>query len=96
MARKSNRGAHRSTSKKAQKTLDRLESLPEVEAVIIGRSYGGKSIQRGASDGAFKIQRQAEGGFKGVIQTSKGIQEIFVRIKNGRHEDFLETINNDF
>lgn len=92
MARKSKRGTHRSTSKKAQRTLDKLEALSAVEAVIIGHSFGGKSIQRGASDGAFKIQREEEGGYKGVIQTSKGIQEIFIRVKQENKEAFLKIL----
>jgi hypothetical protein len=89
MARKTNRGAHQSTSKKARRTLDALESLPGVEAVMIGYSFGGKSLHRGASEGAFKIQREEEAGFKGALQTSRGIQEIFIRVKAENKPAFL-------
>ncbi|MBX2822239.1 MAG: hypothetical protein KTR29_21265 [Rhodothermaceae bacterium] len=92
MARKSKRGAHTSTTRKARRTIDMLEALDGVEAVIIGFSIGGKSIGRNASEGDFKIQREEEAGFKGVIQTSKGIQEIFIRIKQGQKEAFLSAL----
>ena len=92
MARKTGRGAHRSTTKKAQRTLDKIESLSSVEAAIIGHSLGGKSLGRGASEGLFKIQREEEGGYKGVLQTSRGIQEIFIRVKDGNKSVFLEEI----
>ncbi len=86
------RGVHRSTTKKAKRTLNKIESLPAVEAVIIGHSLGGKSLGRGSYEGQFKIQREEGGGFKGVLQTSKGIQEIFIRIKDGKKKDFLEEV----
>ena len=69
-----------------------LEALDGVEAVMIGFSIGGKSIGRNASEGDFKIQREEEAGYKGVIQTSKGIQEIFIRIKQGQKEAFLSAL----
>ena len=92
MAGKSRRGAHQSTTRKARRTIDKLEAMDDVEAVIIGYSRGGKSIHRNASEGDFKIQREEEGGFKGVLQTSKGIQEIFIRIKQGQKEAFLSAL----
>lgn len=92
MARKSGRGTHRSTTKKAQRTLDKIESLSSVEAVIIGHSLGGKSLGRGASEGLFKIQREEGAGYKGVLQTSKGIQEIFIRVKDKKKDVFLKEI----
>ena len=58
--------------------------------MIIGHSIGGKSIGRNATEGAFKLQREEEGGFKGVLQTSRGIQEIFIRIREGEKETFLD------
>ncbi len=92
MAHKSQRGTHQSTTKKARRTLDKLESLDSVEAVIIGHSIGGKSLGRGAPEGLFKIQREEDGGFKGVLQTSKGIQEIFIRVKATKKADFLNEV----
>ena len=32
--------------------------------------------------GDFKLQSEIPGGFKGVLQTSKGIQELFVRVRD--------------
>ena len=92
MARKSKRGAHTSTTRKARRTIEMLEALDGVEAVMIGFSIGGKSIGRSASEGDFKIQREEEAGYKGVIQTSKGIQEIFIRIKQGQKDAFLSAL----
>ncbi len=92
MARK--RGTHQSTTKKAQRTLDKIEALPSVEAVMIGHSRGGKSLGRQASEGQFRIQREDDAGFKGVLQTSRGIQEIFIRIKAGQKSSFLEQVEN--
>lgn len=94
MAGKSKRGAHTSTTRKARRTIVRLEGLDGVEAVMIGMSIGGKSIGRNATEGDFKIQREEEAGFKGVLQTSKGIQEIFIRIKKGQKEAFLSALEN--
>ena len=96
MAGKSKRGSHTSTTRKARRTIEKLESLDGVEAVMIGMSRGGKSIGRNATEGGFKIQREEEAGFKGVLQTSKGIQEIFIRIKQGQKEQFLSALENAF
>ncbi len=92
MPGKSKRGTHRSTTKRARKTLEFLEGLEGVEGVIIGHSLGGKSIHRNAADGDFKLQREEDAGFKGVVQTSRGIQEIFIRIRHGHKEAFLKAL----
>ena len=57
-----------------------------VGAVIIGRSYGGKSLGAGEATGAIRIQRKVPGGLKAVIQSSKGLQEIFIRTEPGAEE----------
>lgn len=54
-----------------------------VEAVVLGLSKGGKSVA-GGSAGHFKLQRAVPGGFKGLLQTSKGVQEVFVKVTAGR------------
>ena len=77
---KTPRGRHRSTDKEGKETLARLERIPGVTAVIIGRSVGGKALGRGAAVGHFKLQSKVEGGFSGVLQTSRGIQEIIVLV----------------
>ncbi len=72
------RGKHRSTDKEGRQTITRLERIPGVEAVIIGSSIGGKSIGRKRGVGDFKLQAEVQNGFKGVLQTSKGIQELIL------------------
>jgi len=74
------RGRHLSTDKDGKKTIAKLEKIPGVAAVVIGRSLGGKAIGRGSAAGDFKLQAEVPGGFKGVLQTSRGIQELFIRI----------------
>ncbi len=73
-------GRHRSTDKEGARALARIEAVPGVKSVIIGQSIGGKSIGSGAERLGFRIQRREAGGCKAVIQTSRGVQEIFVRI----------------
>lgn len=77
------RGRHRSTSKECQKLLARIEGLPGVIGVIIGRSYGGRSLGQGGRTGSIRIQRDVAGGIKAVMQSSKGLQEIFIRTEAG-------------
>lgn len=79
------RGRHQSTDKEGKRTIEALERIPGVEAVFINRSIGGKSIGRKRAAGDFKLQGEMRGGFRGVLQTSKGIQEIFIRV--GRPAD---------
>jgi len=83
---KERRGKHRSTDKEGQQTIARLEKIPGVTAVIIGRSIGGKSIGRRRAVGDFKLQSEVQGGFRGVLQTSKGIQEIVVIVEERKAE----------
>lgn len=82
-----NRGRHRSSCKAGKRSIELIKKVAGVEAVIIGRSSGGKSVSRGKSDGYFKIQRSMTNGFKGVLQTSKGIQEIFLKVTEGKEEN---------
>ncbi len=57
-----------------------------VVGVIIGRSYGGKSLGKGTPTGAVKIQRRISGGLKAVTQSEKGLQEIFIRTEAGMED----------
>ncbi len=80
------RGRHRSTDKEGRRTIDAIERIPGVEAVIISRSIGGKCIGRSRAVGDFKLQGEMPGGFRGVLQTSKGIQELFIRVREPGNE----------
>jgi hypothetical protein len=86
------RGRHQSSSKECHATMRRIESMPGVIGVIIGRSYGGKSLGNGSATGTVKVQRKAPGGLKAVTQTAKGLQEIFIRTEAGREDDIAEAI----
>lgn len=63
-----------------------------VVAVIIGRSYGGKSLGKGCATGAIKVQRRISGGLKAVTQSEKGLQEIFIRTEPGAEDRISEAI----
>lgn len=60
--------------------------MPGVVGVIIGRSYGGKSLGMGGKTGEIRVQREVPGGLKAVTQTSKGLQELFIRTQEGNSE----------
>ncbi len=64
--------------------IRKIESLDGVAGVIIGRSYGGKSLGKNGRTGEIRIQREVPGGLKAVTQTSKGLQELFIRVDDGR------------
>lgn len=86
------RGRHQSTSKECLQTIKKIESLAGVTGVIIGRSYGGKSLGSGGRTGSVKIQRKQPGGLKAVTQTEKGLQELFIRIESGLEDRTIEAI----
>ncbi|MEO7100769.1 MAG: hypothetical protein ABI162_15510 [Luteolibacter sp.] len=66
--------------------MRRIETMDGVLGVIIGRSYGGKSLGAGSRTGSIKVQRRISGGLKAVTQTSKGLQEIFIRMEAGMED----------
>ncbi len=72
--------------------MRRIEALDGVIGVIIGRSYGGKSLGAGSSTGSLKIQRKVPGGIKAVTQSTKGLQELFIRTEPGTEETIAEAI----
>lgn len=72
--------------------MRRIEALEGVVGVIIGRSYGGKSLGQGSGTGAVKIQRKISGGLKAVTQSAKGLQEIFIRTDAGLEDAVAEAI----
>jgi 2-keto-3-deoxy-L-rhamnonate aldolase RhmA len=86
------RGRHQSTSKEGKAIIKRIEALDGVVGVIIGRSYGGKSLGAGSSTGSIKIQRQVPGGLKAAMQSEKGLQELFIRTEPDREEAITKAI----
>ena len=90
------RGRHQSTDKEGKRTIAAIEAVSGVEAVFINRSIGGKSVGRTGAAGDFKLQGKTRGGYRGILQTSKGIQEIFVRVNqstNPKIRDDLKKIS---
>jgi len=86
------RGRHQSTSKECLQTLKKIEAMDGVIGVIIGRSYGGKSLGKTGRTGTVKVQRKQSGGLKAVTQSAKGIQEIFIRTEAGSEDAIIESI----
>lgn len=84
------RGRHQSTSKESRKAIERVEGLPGVKGVILGHSYGGKSLGRHESTGSIRIQRAMENGWKGVVQSSRGLQELFILMEDGADPEAVE------
>ncbi len=72
--------------------MRRIEAIEGVVGVIIGRSYGGKSLGQGIPTGGLKIQRKVPGGLKAVTQSAKGLQEIFIRTEAGMEDVIAEAI----
>ncbi len=80
------RGRHQSTSKECRVLIKKIEAMDGVIGFIIGRSYGGKSLGQGGATGAIRIQREVSGGLKAVMQSEKGLQEIYIRTEAGMAE----------
>jgi hypothetical protein len=72
--------------------MRRIEALDGVIGVIIGRSYGGKSLGQGSATGSVRIQRQVPGGLKAVTQSAKGLQEIYIRTEAGCEDAIAEAV----
>ena len=72
--------------------MRRIEAMDGVIGVIIGRSYGGKSLGQEKSTGAIRIQRKVSGGLKAVTQSEKGVQEIFIRTETGMEDSIAQAI----
>ena len=90
------RGRHQTTCKHGKKTISLIEAIPGVTAVIIGMSLGGKSIARTKPDGFLKLQREEENGFKALLQTSKGVQEVFIMVDKTFKKEVKEKIEKLF
>jgi predicted alpha/beta hydrolase len=59
--------------------INKIEALEGVIGVIIGHSYGGKSLGKQSRTGTVKVQRIEVGGIKAATQSAKGLQELFIR-----------------
>lgn len=86
------RGRHQSSSKECLRAIHKIESLDGVAGVIIGRSYGGKSLGKNGKTGAVRVQREVSGGLKAVTQTEKGLQELFIRTQEGMAAEVWKAI----
>lgn len=86
------RGRHQSSSKECHETMRKIETLEGVLGVIIGRSYGGKSLGAGSRTGSLKVQRKVSGGLKAVTQSAKGLQEIYIRTEAGLEDAIAAAI----
>jgi hypothetical protein len=86
------RGRHQSTSKECKRIIQKIEAIDGVIGVIIGQSYGGKSLGQHSRTGGVKIQRQDSGGLKAVTQSAKGLQELFIRVESGHEAHAVEAI----
>jgi 2-keto-3-deoxy-L-rhamnonate aldolase RhmA len=86
------RGRHQSSSKECHQVMRRIEAMEGVVGVIIGRSYGGKSLGAGSRTGSLKVQRKVSGGLKAVTQSEKGLQEIFIRTEPGMEDSIAAAI----
>lgn len=80
------RGRHQSTSKECKRTIEQIEAIDGVIGVIIGHSYGGKSLGQNSRTGAVKVQRIESAGIKAATQSGKGLQELFIRTEPGAAE----------
>jgi hypothetical protein len=72
--------------------MRKIEAMDGVIGVIIGRSYGGKSLGRSSRTGSIRVQRKVAGGLKGVTQSEKGLQEIYIRTDAGMEEEIAEAV----
>lgn len=86
------RGRHQSSSKECLRTIEQIEALDGVIGVIIGRSYGGKSLGKQSRTGAVKVQRIETGGIKAATQSAKGLQELFIRTESGQEQAIAKKV----
>jgi hypothetical protein len=72
--------------------IDKIEAMEGVIGVIIGHSYGGKSLGKQSRTGAVKVQRIEVGGIKAATQSAKGLQELFIRTEADQVKAVAEKI----
>ena len=88
------RGRHQSTCKDGKRTIQKLQSIPGVQAVILGVTSGRKSGGKGKPVGYFKLQRKIETGFKGVLQCSYGAQDLSIIVAEKDRDSVKKAIEN--
>lgn len=72
--------------------IDKIEALDGVIGVIIGQSYGGKSLGKNSRTGSVKVQRIEAAGIKAATQSAKGLQELFIRTEANKESEIAEKI----
>jgi 2-keto-3-deoxy-L-rhamnonate aldolase RhmA len=72
--------------------IQKIEALDGVIGVIIGHSYGGKSLGKQSRTGSVKVQRIEQAGIKAATQSAKGLQELFIRTESGKEAIIAEKI----
>ncbi len=72
--------------------IDKIEAIEGVIGVIIGHSYGGKSLGKQSRTGAVKVQRIEVGGIKAATQSAKGLQELFIRTEADQEKAVADKI----
>ncbi|MFT7304646.1 MAG: hypothetical protein ACI8UZ_003504 [Akkermansiaceae bacterium] len=72
--------------------IRRIEAMDGVVGVIIGYSYGGKSLARSSRTGAIRIQRTVARGLKAVTQSAKRLQELFIRTEPGKEAEIAASV----
>jgi len=92
LLRMPSRGRHQSTSKECKRIIQKIEAIEGVIGVIIGQSYGGKSLGQNSRTGSVRIQRKESGGLKAVTQSAKGLQELFIRVETGHEIPVVDAI----
>ena len=76
--------------------IRKIEAIHGVTGVIIGHSFGGKSLGAQSATGSIRLQRPVPGGLKAVMQSAKGLQEIFIRCDSGCEEAVAHVVNEQF
>jgi len=79
------KGRHQTTCKAGKRSIALIKTIEGVKDLVIGRSHGGKGLHQ-AYDGAIKLQKSTLGGITGVMQTSKGVQDITILLESSADE----------
>jgi hypothetical protein len=89
----SKRGKHRSSCKDGERTLRWLESLPEVEKVILNHTRG---CSHRFPPGHLRFQQAKQGGLTASLHVSYGVTNLFIGISDDNTNLLLEKIREKF